>query len=1419
MLSKIGKQTVVWLIILSIMLPCVYAQPNSTAPLYVSINEINMNLNEAYLYSVYEITQNGLVDTYDYEMIYDQTAMSIDKSDKKIFPLKVGVYEIIFENAAYSKSVTLCFNDPSDTKTIKGRVIYAQDFETEADIEGAFLTNYTEIKNDDGNKYLCVNGRSVINQVGPFGNVSLSNYSLSADMALTGTNTGASTAFVSFGLRSAASGYDAYRFMYFDAIKMNALGQIDLSSAGVKVENVYSIGRSSTDQIKNWTIAKTENAPNESTEIVPDPLDGSKNIRRQKNASRVEMNIFKNNAQLNVYDIDSADLLAEVNAVIDDESSMLTEGLNTIFTHNAEMYVDNIEIAELVEVEGLKINLSNNEITGIDGDNTVLYSVTTLDAKELPLNKIAISSPSEYVSVDEQSGVISVSEPGDYVIYADYSGKRAIASLKVSPQTGDIEDVKQHMSFGVNMNDVRENFELPVLVNGVNVYWSSSDTSTIRITGNIAEVTRPAINTADKEVTLFATFVKNGFVSTDNYIFKVRKNLTDEEAIDEAVSSITLPTETDANIDLPTSKGGVEIVWHSTNPQLISNNGTIKRPETLDTAVNIAGYFKKGNAERIQSYKVIVKGKGVVPKRRTIVIQPDKYTAAVGEEISYSVNEYSEYGILALSNYQLTFDDSALEINKDKNKIIGKKTGIYDVQMTSVETNYIQKIKMAFNDEADIEIISSEVVYEENFENIDAIDSAFKTAQYSVRQAEGSNVLYLDGISAVNATQAFGPKDASGKLIPLSDYVVQADMYMDNCTAYSASQLSFGLRYSGDDAYRVSYHDLFISSVDMPNLMATRDAANHVVNKNSVTLSRGVGATLSNWYYGSMNKAPDEIYDAQNRRFTKPYRIRTSIIKNQLKCEIIDIETEQIIFLTQENLSALDYKTNYSKADKITSGATVLGYHSTSAWFDNIKIEAVEALSGLDMKFSKNILTGNADDCRTAITLSSGNTTVSGGQYSCDSPNVSFDSGVITVSQEGTYFIEARTNSKYAVAPIFVKSDADDITKDLDDIVIMEDMSKIRESFILPESRSTSQILWESSNADYVRINGNHAVVIRPGVGEVNKDVILSATIFEGNIILTKKFPLTILALKSDDDLVTLALSGISLPQTTKTDIVLPQENEEKVILSWMSENESVLSRYGKVNRPYDKDVRVSLTVTASKGNARKSAVKTIIVECINPNGTSTGGTGGSGGGSGGSNSGGKIDLNFQIEPTLPKAQVVFTDLNSVLWAKEAVLALLDAGVVNGISQAEFAPLNNVKREEFIKMIAEVLGLKGKPTNKFSDVNENDWFAPYIGAAVDIGLISGKTIDFFGVGENITRQDMAVIIYRAALLVGMNMSYSQEMFSDDADIAEYAKEPLYNLKNMNIINGVCDNRFAPGENAVRAEAAVIIWRFLKQLKV
>lgn len=287
------------------------------------------------------------------------------------------------------------------------------------------------------------------------------------------------------------------------------------------------------------------------------------------------------------------------------------------------------------------------------------------------------------------------------------------------------------------------------------------------------------------------------------------------------------------------------------------------------------------------------------------------------------------------------------------------------------------------------------------------------------------------------------------------------------------------------------------------------------------------------------------------------------------------------------------------------------------------------------------------------------------------------------------------------------------------------------------------------------------------------------------------------------------------------SDLDLPTEFDYCSSVTWTSSNPSVITSGGKVTRK-DSDKKVTLTATIEKGDESRKRELDVIVKAKKTSSTS-----GSGGISGSSSHISAIGVVTQVTPTpIPTAapveevKVSFDDLGDVSWAEEAIVSLAERKVVNGKSENTFAPNDEITRAEFAKILINAFGLTtpGATVTALKDVTDSSaWYYESIASAYNKGIITGYADGTFGLNDKVTRQDMAVMIYRAAQAAGRQISILQAEteFADKAEIAEYAAEAVTALQRAGVINGVSATEFAPKATATRAQAAKMIYGLVK----
>lgn len=220
---------------------------------------------------------------------------------------------------------------------------------------------------------------------------------------------------------------------------------------------------------------------------------------------------------------------------------------------------------------------------------------------------------------------------------------------------------------------------------------------------------------------------------------------------------------------------------------------------------------------------------------------------------------------------------------------------------------------------------------------------------------------------------------------------------------------------------------------------------------------------------------------------------------------------------------------------------------------------------------------------------------------------------------------------------------------------------------------------------------------------------------------------------------------------------------------------------------------------------------------------TSNGGGGGGGGNRGngnnlssisGSNSLSGVNWQSTGESQIVTTEDVFSDIETVPWAKEAITELYNKGIINGTGEKNFSPLAKVKREEFAKMLSLSFQINLVCDSlPFKDVEKDSWCYDYVASMYEAKIVNGIGGEMFGKGIDITRESLCVMIYRALDVSDEKLNKTSEKteFLDDAEISEYAREAVYALKEAGVVSGDENGRFNPKNGATRAEAAKIVY--------
>lgn len=232
-----------------------------------------------------------------------------------------------------------------------------------------------------------------------------------------------------------------------------------------------------------------------------------------------------------------------------------------------------------------------------------------------------------------------------------------------------------------------------------------------------------------------------------------------------------------------------------------------------------------------------------------------------------------------------------------------------------------------------------------------------------------------------------------------------------------------------------------------------------------------------------------------------------------------------------------------------------------------------------------------------------------------------------------------------------------------------------------------------------------------------------------------------------------------------------------------------------------------------------QTAFKGAVSSLLKDKGSSGGGASYGGGGAASSNY-----VTAGLVESVTKSDT-FADISDAAWAEVYINYLHSREVISGYGDGNVYPNAAVTREQFLRMLITAINPEMPETEQelpvsFADVDAGAWYADSVGRAVRLGIVYGINESIFGVGMQITREDAAVMLCRAVEAKKKVLAETAQPmgFADETDISGYALNSVKAMQRAGIISGYEDGSFLPKNPVTRAEAAVMIYNVLKNIK-
>ena len=187
------------------------------------------------------------------------------------------------------------------------------------------------------------------------------------------------------------------------------------------------------------------------------------------------------------------------------------------------------------------------------------------------------------------------------------------------------------------------------------------------------------------------------------------------------------------------------------------------------------------------------------------------------------------------------------------------------------------------------------------------------------------------------------------------------------------------------------------------------------------------------------------------------------------------------------------------------------------------------------------------------------------------------------------------------------------------------------------------------------------------------------------------------------------------------------------------------------------------------------------------------------------------------VTVTFEETPLPFTDVTEGDWFYDAVRYAYETGLMDGVGDSLFAPNSQTTRAQLVTILYR---LAGEPEpggdSGFADVAAGTWYTDAVAWAAENGIVNGVSDTEFAPGDDITREQLAAILYRYAACQGYDVSQRADLsgFGDASSISGYAQEALSWAHAQGLVLGFEDGSLRPQGTASRAQIAAVLMRFL-----
>ncbi len=189
------------------------------------------------------------------------------------------------------------------------------------------------------------------------------------------------------------------------------------------------------------------------------------------------------------------------------------------------------------------------------------------------------------------------------------------------------------------------------------------------------------------------------------------------------------------------------------------------------------------------------------------------------------------------------------------------------------------------------------------------------------------------------------------------------------------------------------------------------------------------------------------------------------------------------------------------------------------------------------------------------------------------------------------------------------------------------------------------------------------------------------------------------------------------------------------------------------------------------------------------------------------------------VNPPTPddEDKMDFEDVKESDWFYDGVLYAWKNDLVSGTGDNLFSPDMTLTRGTMVTLLYRIEGEPQAPACPFTDVAAGAWYEKAVAWAADKGIVLGVGENLFAPDQEITREQIAVILYNYTKLKNGDIATTGtlDIFADKEDVSNWATDSLLWAVGKGLLQGVGENRLAPADHATRAEIVTVLMRYLQ----